>query len=138
MQKAVYDNVQTWLRGLYKKPDHAYALRYDYAYKNNALQHLYLVYVPGVAGHQSSLGIGHSRSIFGNTLSLDIHDVGSNGCMFSVISHAEKAPKLKVTLGGKTIRCDITVVDYDPTVFALVPDNDIPVSIVTDSMIPEQ
>ncbi len=126
---AAYQNVLTWMKGLDKTPNHAYALQYDHA-NGNTIEHLFLVYVPG-AGNQLSPGIGQSRSIFGSTLSLDIHELGNEGCLFNIISSAEKAPKLKITLGGETIPCDVTVVDYNPTVFALVPLDDIPEPVST-------
>lgn len=128
-----YQNVQTWLNSLDKRLDHAYALRYDYGHENN-VEHLYLIYVPN-AGNQTSYGIGQSGSIFGSTLSLDIHATGDSGSFFNLISYSNKAPKLVITMDGKKIPCDVTVVDYNPTVFALVPEFDIPQPVATDNPI---
>lgn len=128
-----YQNVQTWINGLDKELNHAYALRYDHA-NGKGVEHLFLIYVPGT-GEQISSGIGQSGSIFGDVLQLNVQFTGNDDGLFNIISYTEKAPKLKITLDGKSIPCDVTAVDYNPTVFALVPVFDIPESISTDDPI---
>ena len=73
-------------------------------------------------GGQSNKSIGTSSSLFGSTLSLDLERTGNSGYLFSVLYTGEKAPKLDITLGGKSIRCAVQTVNYNPTTFLIYPD----------------
>ena len=114
-QILVAEKVQEWLDGLELNMNRAYALRYDF-YTGAGNEHYYLIYVPG-AGEQVSSGIGQSRSIFGMTVTLELHSTGNGDAMIQIVSSAEKEPNLKIVLDGKRIPCDVTKVDYNPTRF---------------------
>jgi len=47
---------------------------------------------------------------------------GDSGSLFCVMATSEKAPGLRVTLGGKRLRCEVREVDYNPTTFLIYPD----------------
>lgn len=79
--------------------------------------------MPG-AGNQTNTGIGQSNSIFGTTLKLNLSYTGSSGSFFCLLSSADKAPNLKITMDGKKIPCNVTTVDYNPTTFYIVPQYD--------------
>lgn len=114
--------VQDWLNKLQPETGHAYALRYDYS-PESGNEYFYLIYVPGV-GQQQDPSLDHSGSIFGNVLTLDLHSRGSGEYLFHVSYSATKAPKLKIVLDGKQIPCEISTVDYNPTLFFIVPQYD--------------
>ena len=114
-QTLVAEKVQTWLDALELETNHAYALRYDF-YTGTGNEHYFLIYVPG-AGKQITSGVGQSRSIFGMTVSLELHHTGNGDSLLQVVSSAEKEPNLKIVLDGKRIPCEVTKVDYNPTRF---------------------
>jgi len=119
---AVADKVKLWLDTLDASTDHAYALRYTHS-RNDTTEHFFLVYVPGTDELAHS-GFGQSSNIFGTTLTLNAQYTGKGGALFSVISSADNVPNLKVKLDDKFIPCQITDVDYNPTLFYIVPQYD--------------
>lgn len=114
--------VRRWVDEWEGQGDWAYALRYDlpgeYDYENKTY---FLVYVPA-GGGQSHMSFGTSAALFGSTLNLDLERTGDSGYLFSVLYTGEKAPKLDITLGGKSIRCAVQTVNYNPTTFLIYPD----------------
>lgn len=121
-QEETAENVREWLDGLNQEEARAHALRYDYDNGSN-IEYYFLVYVPG-GGESSHSSFGQSSSIFGTTLKLDLEDTGNDGSLFNIVSSAENAPNLKITLGGKRIPCYVDTVDYNPTVYYIVPQYD--------------
>lgn len=117
-EAVIAEKVEAWMNGLDTEADHAYALRYDYAAETGN-EHFFLIYIPS-AGDQTHSGMGQSDSIFGTTLTLELQRTGNSGCLFNVTSSADRAPKLKVILDGRKIPCDVTTVDYNPTLFFIV------------------
>ena len=115
--KAIANDVQQWLSSLDPDAGCAYALRYDYLNKDNA-QYFYLVYVPGA---DSYIEMAQSSSIFGTTITLGCQNTGNKGNLFHVVSSADKAPNLKIKLDGKKLSCEVTSVDYNPTLYYIVP-----------------
>lgn len=101
------------------RTDIAYVLQYTYE-SENGNQHFLLVYVPGV-GKQPNSGIGRSSNIFGTTLTLDLESTNGQGVLFNIEYSADEAPNLKIKLDGKKIPCGITTVDYNPTLYYIVP-----------------
>jgi len=118
-EAVIAENVKNWIDGIETTTDHAYALRYDYSTEAGN-EFFFLVYVPN-AGNQMSSGMGQSSSIFGTTLTLDLQQTGNGAALFNITSSADSAPNLKVKLNGKKIPCDVTTVDYNPTLFYIVP-----------------
>lgn len=114
--------VNDWLNSIEIETNHSYALRYDYSTEAGN-EYFFLVYVPE-AGNQMHSGMGQSSSIFGTTLTLDLQRTGISGYLFNVRSSADKAPNLKIVLDGKRIPCDVTTVEYNPTLFYIVPQYD--------------
>ncbi len=99
------------------KPDQAYALRYDHEESD---EHYFLLYIPGSGNSQRS-ALGQSSGLFGTTVKLTLERTGNDGTLINVVSSAKKAPNLKIEVGGKKIPCDVTVVDYNPTVYHIFP-----------------
>lgn len=118
-ETVIAGKVEEWMNGLDAEADHAYALRYDYATETGN-EHFFLIYIPN-AGDQTHSGVGQSGSIFGTTLTLELQRTGNSGTLFHVTSSADRAPRLKVILNGRKIPCDVTTVDYNPTLFFIVP-----------------
>ncbi len=112
----VRDAVHHWLDGLELREDRAYALRYDASDDlGSGHRHRYLIYVP--AGGQSDVSFGTSPGLFGSVLKLQLERTGYSGSLYCVETSVEEPPTLQIALDGKRIRCDVTVVDYDPTLF---------------------
>lgn len=118
-EAVISGKVNEWLSSIESETNHAYALRYDYSTETGN-EYFFLVYVPE-AGHQMNSGMGQSSSIFGTTLTLELKRTGNIGYLFNVTSSADKAPNLKIVLDGKRIPCDVTTVEYNPTLFYIVP-----------------
>lgn len=128
--------VSEWLNSIELEANRAYALRYDYA-TDTGSEYFFLVYVPE-AGNPMNSGMGQSSSIFGTTLTLELQRTGNSGYLFNVTSSADKAPNLKIVLDGKKIPCDVTTVDYNPTLFYIVPEYDQLEPGATDFFMPER
>lgn len=135
-QGEAIEKVQEWLDGLNQEGTRAHALRYDY-YNGSSTEYYFLVYVPG-GGDSTHSGLGQSTSIFGTTLKLELEETGNDGTLFSIMSTAEKVPNLKITLGGKRIPCDVDTVDFNPTVYYIVPNYDELDPEATDIFMPER
>ena len=129
-------DVQEWLDSLNQEGTRAHALRYDYFNGSNT-EYYFLVYVPG-GGNSSHSGLGQSTSIFGTTVKLELEETGNDGTLFSILSTAEKAPNLKITLGGERIPCYVDTVDFNPTVYYIVPQYDELDPDATDFFMPER
>lgn len=120
-EAVIAGKVREWLSGIENEKNHAYALRYDYSTEAGN-EYFFLVYVPE-AGRMYS-GMRQSSSIFGTTLTLELQRTGNNGQLINITSSADKAPRLKVVFDGKQIPCDVTTVEYNPTLFYIVPQYD--------------
>ena len=121
-QEGAVEKVQEWLDGLNQEGTSAHALRYDY-YNGSDTEYYFLVYVPG-GGNSSHSGLSQSTSIFGTTVKLELEETGNDGTLFSILSTAENAPNLKITLDGKRIPCNVDTVDFNPNVYYIVPQYD--------------
>ena len=135
-QEDAAEKVQEWLDSLNQEGTRAHALRYDYFNGSNT-EYYFLVYVPG-GGNSSHSGLGQSTSIFGTTVKLELEETGNDGTLFSILSTAEKVPNLKITLGGERIPCYVDTVDFNPTVYYIVPQYDELDPDATDFFMPER
>lgn len=113
----IREAVAAWIGGA--EPGHGYALRYDH-HTDVGDEHFYLIYVPG-GEELSDSGFGQMSGLFGTTLELNLRSSGGSGSLFCMTASAEKPPRLKITLNGKKIPCDVTVVDYNPTLYFIEP-----------------
>ena len=119
--ETVREAVHSWLDSLEVRSDRAYALRYDYYNELGAgHEYYYLFYIPG-GGRSPSTSFGTDPGLFGATLNLRLERTGSSGSLYCVQTDAETPPKPRIVLGGKHIRCETQVVDYNPTLFFIQP-----------------
>lgn len=117
VREAVYE----WLDSLDLRSDRAYALRYDYYNElGGGYEYYYLFYIPG-GGRSPSTSFGTDPGLFGATLNLRLERTGSSGSLYCVQTDTETPPKPRIVLGGKHIRCEVQVVDYNPTLFFIQP-----------------
>ena len=119
--ETVREAVHEWLDSLDVRSDRAYALRYDYSNELGAGQeHYYLLYVPA-GGQSPSTSFGTDAGLFGTTLNLRLERTGYSDSLYCVQTSVESTPKPRIVLGGKHIRCEVQVVDYNPTLFFIQP-----------------
>lgn len=119
--EAVREAVHEWLDNLEVRSDRAYALRYDYTNDLGAgHEYYYLFYIPD-GGQSPNTSFGTDSGLFGTTLNLRLERTGFSGSLYCVQNSAENPPKPRVVLGGKQIRCETQVVDYNPTLFFIEP-----------------
>ena len=119
--ETIREAVHEWLDSLEVRSDWAYALRYDYSNELGAGQeHYYLFYVPA-GGQSPSTSFGTDAGLFGTTLNLRLERTGYSGSLYCVQTSVESTPKPRIVLGGKHIRCEVQVVDYNPTLFFIQP-----------------
>ncbi len=137
-EKAIATEVMEWLDEI--RPamtlNQAYALRYDHE-TDTGHEYYFAVYVPGTSSSHTH-SFGQSGSIFGTTLTLELNWTGNDSGFFHVVSSADKAPKLKIKVDGKNIPCTVTEVDYNPTVYYIVPRYDEPEPGSADFFMPER
>lgn len=119
----IAEKVKDWLDDADITQASSYALRYEHK-TDTGNDYYFLVYVPSVGGKQVHSGIGQSSSIFGSTLTLNLSNSSGQATLFNISSSADNAPNLKVTIDGKKIPCNVTTVDYNPTLFYIVPQYD--------------
>lgn len=115
----VRDQVLSWAEDKLGNLGHAYALRYD-SVTDAGNESFYLVVVPG-ADAQGKTSFGQTSSIFGTKLEVELEQGAGEDALFSLVSSADEPPRLVITLDGKRIPCDITVVDFNPTTYRIVP-----------------
>jgi len=111
--------VQEWMAEFSPSSGQAYALRYDYR-SGDHNEYFYLICIPG-AGEQHLAEFGQSAGLLRPTLSLNLTNTGGSSMFYAVTSTAKKPPRLKLSLDGKRIPCQTTVVDYNPTLHYIVP-----------------
>lgn len=120
--ETVREAVHNWLDGLEVRADRAYALRYDYSNDLGAgHEYYYLFYIPD-GGQSPSTSFGTDSGLFGTTLNLRLERTGYSGSLYCVQTSVDRPPAPRVVLGGKRIRCDVTKVDFNPTLFFIEPD----------------
>lgn len=119
--ETVCEAVHDWLDSLEVRSDRAYALRYDYSNELGAgHEYYYLFYIPD-GGQSPSTSFGTDSGLFGTTLNLRLERTGYSGSLYCVQTSAENPPSPRIVLGGKHIRCEMQVVDYNPTLFFIQP-----------------
>lgn len=119
--ETVREAVHDWLDGLEVRSDRAYALRYDHVNElGSGHEYYYLFYVPA-GGQSPDTSFGTDSGLFGTTLNLRLERTGYSGSLYSVQTSADSPPAPRVVLGGKRIRCETQVVDYNPTLFFIEP-----------------
>lgn len=113
----VLDEVQADLSGMMGQQslDKAYALRYE-RNVNGSSEYFYLLAVSG-AGDQTHTSFGQSTGLFGTTLEVNLEWTGDDGSVFCLVSSAKNPPRLKVTVDGKKLDCEVKDVPYNPTVY---------------------
>ena len=119
----IAEKVNDWLDDADITQASSYALRYEHK-TDTGSDYYFLVYVPSVGGKQVQSGIVKSSTIFGPTLTLNLSSSSGEATLFNICSSADDAPNLKVTIDGKKIPCKVTTVDYNPTLFYIVPQYD--------------
>lgn len=133
----IRQSVHEWLDGLEPRYDRAYALRYDYARGSNQ-EHFFLIYIPAGIGGMTHNSFGSRTGLFGTALVLETEQTGNNGSLLCVSSTADTPPKLQIKLDGKKLPCEVTVVDYNPTLFYIIPQYDQLEPSSADVFLPER
>ncbi len=119
--ETVREAVHNWLDSLEARADRAYALRYDYFNDlGSGREYYYLFYIPD-GGLSPSASFGTDSGLFGTMLNLQLEHTGYSGSLYCVQTSADSLPIPRVILGGKRIRCETQVVDYNPTLFSIQP-----------------
>lgn len=111
----ISEAVEKWIDSFDGNADHAYALMYEETGGDDN-SYFALVYVPG-AGDSHSTGFGQSGGLWGTTFRLELERTGNSGSLYCVESSAKHAPDLEITVDGQKMKCDITMVDFNPVIF---------------------
>lgn len=122
--ETVRQAVHNWLGSLEFPSEGAYALRYDdFDDLGAGSEYYFLFYIPD-GGQSPSTSFGIDSSLFGTTLNLHLERTGDSGSLYFVQASADQPPEPRIVLGGKPIRCEVQVVDYNPTLFFIEPNYD--------------
>ena len=111
----IADKVKKWVEDIDVRERSAYALQYTQENENGE-KHYFLVYIPST-GKQNHTGIGQQEGLFGRTLSLDVSSVSGERAFVNLIFVGDEIPKLKINLDGEKLPCEVTRVNYNPTLF---------------------
>ena len=126
LPESTKDYVQEWVEGLNIDRDHAYALCYvnQFDSRSETRDYYYLIYVPG-GGRVSRQGFGTSVGLFNITYQLDLGGSrNQDGFFCAMTTSKKKAPKLQVTLDGRRLESEVTVVDFNPTLYTIASESD--------------
>lgn len=118
--------VREWLDGLEPRTDHVYALRYTHRFdpESETKDYYYLIYVPG-GGGVDRRGFGYSTGLFSTTFKLELEGTsGQDGLYCAMTTSKKTAPQLRVTLDGKRLEDEVTVVDFNPTLYTIASESD--------------
>ena len=123
---SIKEYVQEWLEGLEVSTDHAYALRYTHHIdpESKTKDYYYLIYIPG-GGNVDRRGFGYSTGLFSSTFKLELEGGKNYDGLYCAMTTSKKAaPQLRVTLDGKRLEDEITVVDFNPTLYTIASESD--------------
>lgn len=118
--------VREWLAGLETRTDHVYALRYTHHIdpESKTKDYYYLIYVPG-GGDVDRRGFGYSTGLFSTTFKLELEGSKNYDGLYCAMTTSNKAaPQLRVTLNGKRLEDEVTVVDFNPTLYTIASESD--------------
>ena len=118
--------VREWMEGIEPQSGHAYALRYTYRFdpESNTKDYYYLIYVPGGGGAERC-GFGYSAGLFSTSFKLELEGTNNQDGLYCAMTTSNKAaPELRVTLNGKRLDDEITVVDFNPTLYTIASESD--------------
>ena len=110
----ISETVEEWVSSVDGDADHAYALMYKDAVEGD--RYCFLIYVPG-AGDSHSTGFGQGSGLFGPTIRLDLERTGNSGSLYWIRSSGGSTPRLRITVDGCKLRCDVTAVDFNPAIY---------------------
>ena len=115
----ISEAVAKWIESFDGDADHAYALMYEND-RDNGSSYFILIYVPG-AGDSHSSSIGQSSGLLRPTIRLELPYTGNSGSLYCMQSSADSAPNLRIKVDGRKIQCDVTTVDFNPTLYFIIP-----------------
>lgn len=118
--------VKEWFDGLELRTDHVYALRYTHRIDpdSDTKDYYYLIYVPG-GGDVDRRGFGYSTGLFSTTFKLELEGSKNYDGLYCAMTTSKKAaPELRVMLDGKRMDDEITVVDFNPTLYTIASESD--------------
>ena len=118
----IADKVKKWVEDIDVRERSAYALQYTQNTGNGEEQY-FLIYIPST-GKQTHTGIGQHDGLFGTTLSLEVSSVSGERAFINLVFSGDEVPKLKINLDGENLPCEVTRVNYNPTLFYIVPQYD--------------
>ena len=118
--------VQNWLEEIEPEANHVYALRYTHQFdpESKSKDYYYLIYVPGGGGAERC-GFGYSAGLFSTAFKLNLEGTNNQDGLYCAMTTSNKvAPQLRVTLDGKRLEDEITVVDFNPTLYTIASESD--------------
>ena len=118
--------VREWMEGIEPQSGHAYALRYTHRFdsESKSKDYYYLIYVPGGGGAERC-GFGYSAGLFSTSFKLELEGTNNQDGLYCAMTTSNKAaPELRVTLNGKRLDDEITVVDFNPTLYTIASESD--------------
>lgn len=78
-----------------------------------------LIYAPGVSAQAPYL-LEESAGLFGTTVYVELYPAGEDEVLIDYVSVGKRAPKLEVRSAQGNYECEVTMVDYNPTLTAVV------------------
>ncbi len=121
------EQVSAWLRECDKNPDDIYALRFQ-EQRGEEKVTIYLIYKPN-SFHATDMSTSADTSLFRKALLVDYSEssaVQGEGYPLTSVSYYGKdyLKDLRVSVNGRGTSCQITDVDYNPSLFEMVSANE--------------
>lgn len=122
--------VTAWIKACDGDPSKTYALRYQTESGEQKATH-YLIYRPS-ADKNADVSTGLQSGLFGANIQVTFHDntdpAGTGNQLTCISNYSNKFAGLKVYSDDKKIDCEITEVDYNPTLFKIIEEKSVPVN----------
>lgn len=126
LPESAKEYVQKWVEEIEPETDHVYALRYTHRFdpESKSKDYYYLIYVPGGGGAERC-GFGYSAGLFSTAFKLNLEGTNNQDGLYCAMTTSNKtAPQLRVTLNGKRLDDEVTVVDFNPTLYTIASESD--------------
>jgi len=123
-----HPEITAWIKACDEDPSKTYALRYQTESGEQKATH-YLIYHPS-AYENTEIGASVQSGLFGTNIEVNLYDTsdpaGTGNQLTAISSYSNKFAGLKVFSDGKKIACEITEVDYNPTLFETIEKKSVP------------
>lgn len=125
--------VKEWMQSIEAEDDKAYVLEYKSLMHQDPFRYYYVLYVPA-AGSGAEMGFGITGGLFKDVMKIEFESddtvIENSGIqsdntklksVYCIEIAVDRKAKLEVYCNGQKLKCEVTPVDFDPTLGLLEP-----------------